>query len=313
MSRYANIVALSGGVGGAKLALGLNHVLAQNCLKVVCNTGDDFEHLGFPISPDLDTVMYTLAGLSNEHQGWGLADESWSFMQSLNILGGPTWFQLGDKDLATHTLRRHLLQSGFSLTEVTQKLCEKLQVGASLLPMTNSQVQTHIQTASETLPFQEYFVAKQCEPEVTGFNFKGVSEATLSPEVEAALNNADAIICCPSNPFVSIAPILAVPGFKAAVQDANVPVVVVSPIIAGAAIKGPAAKMMQELQLEVNNQSVAEYYQGFASHFVLDQGDAHEAQAIEALGYKTLSTQTLMQNLDDKTALANALLDWLKL
>ena len=309
------VLALSGGVGGAKLALGLSQVLAAEQLSVLTNTADDFEHLSLPISPDLDTVMYTLAGLNNRAQGWGLADESWQFMASLKALAGEDWFQLGDKDLATHIQRKQLLLEA-DLTQVTATLCKNLGVQVPILPMCNEPVATRVHLAQDfahyqrgqMMPFQEYFVRYQCQPEINGYSFEGIEESTISAAVLSAVNAADAIIVCPSNPFVSIAPIFAVPGLKAALL--NIPQrVVVSPIVAGAALKGPAAKMMKELKLPVNALAVAEIYQEFASLFVLDSQDKDYEKAIRNLGLDVLVINTIMQNDADKARLASEILE----
>jgi LPPG:FO 2-phospho-L-lactate transferase len=302
------IVALSGGVGGAKLALGLSELLAPENLSIIVNTADDFEHLGFPISPDIDTLLYTLAGISNQQQGWGIEGETWSFMQALAALGEPTWFQLGDKDIATHTLRRELLSQGKSLTEVTAQFAKGLGVKPAILPMTNSPVATFVASNEGELAFQEYFVKRQCQPEITAIRFAGIEQAEISPSVTAAISEADAIICCPSNPFVSIAPILSLPKLKASMIKRGIPVIVVSPIIAGKAVKGPAAKMMQELKLPVTQASVASFYQGFASHFVIDSSDQEQATMVEQQGFKCHVCNTLMQSIDDKKQLARDVL-----
>jgi LPPG:FO 2-phospho-L-lactate transferase len=307
-----HVVALSGGVGGAKLALGLSHVLAPEQLSIIANTADDFELLGLPISPDLDTLMYSLAGISNAAQGWGIEGESWAFMQALKCVGGPGWFQLGDKDLATHTMRRHYLSEGKSLSEATVLLSRALGVSYPILPMSDDPVATFVSTASGPLSFQDYFVAQQCKPVISDFYFQGIDAATPSAQALAAIARADAIIICPSNPFVSIAPILSVPGMKAALQASSVPIVIVSPIIAGAAIKGPTAKMMQELNMPVTALAVAEHYADVASHFVLDCSDENLSAAVADCGYKTLVCNTLMKTLDDKKQLAADILAFVK-
>lgn len=311
-----NIVALSGGVGGAKLALGLSKVLAAQSLSVITNTADDFEHLNLPISPDLDTVMYTLAGLNNTELGWGLAGESWQFMQALQQLNGETWFQLGDKDLATHLQRAQLLKT-LGLTEVTQQLSQQLNVEVALLPMCNERVSTYVTlaedftdvdraitfNAGQRMGFQEYFVRYQCEPVISAYEFDGLPGSQLTPQASAAVAQAQALIVCPSNPFVSIEPILAVNGMRKALLDIATRVVV-SPIVAGLAIKGPAAKMMAELAMPVTALAVAKLYQGFATHFVLDSADLQYQSAIENLGMKVLVCNTIMKTEADKKALA---------
>jgi LPPG:FO 2-phospho-L-lactate transferase len=308
MTSTANILALSGGVGGAKLALGLAHEVAADKLTIVANTADDFEHWGLSISPDLDTVMYTLADLNNKEQGWGLANETWQSMQAMQRLQGETWFRLGDQDIATHILRSQWLREGKTLTQVTQSLCERLSIKPCLLPMCNESVSTIVQTDNGNLAFQRYFVEQQCAPTVTGFTFEGIEKTQLSSELAKAINAMDALIICPSNPFVSIAPILAVNGVKKALLEHNVPRIVVSPIVSGMAIKGPAAKMMRELNMPVNALSVAEYYQGFATHFVLDAEDQSYCKSIEKLGYTVMITNTVMHSLSQRQQLARDIL-----
>lgn len=304
MKPTSKVLAFSGGVGGAKLALGLSHVLDAQALTIVANTADDFEHLGLTISPDLDTVMYTLAGLNNQQQGWGLANESWNCMQAMERLQGDTWFRLGDQDIATHLLRSQWLREGKTHTAITQALCSRLGIKHRLLPMCDEPVRTIVHSDIGDLPFQEYFVKRQCAPKVSGFHFNGIEQAQLSPELNNALQTMRALIICPSNPFVSIAPILAIPEMKNALLQRNVPRVVVSPIVAGMAIKGPAAKMMQELDIPSTALAVADYYQGLGTHFVLDSRDEQYQQAIAALGYQVIMTNTIMTTLNDRIQLA---------
>jgi len=300
------ILALSGGVGGAKLALGLKHYLPAGQLTVVANTADDFEHLGLSISPDLDTVMYTLAGLNDTEKGWGLAGESWSGLAALERLGGDTWFQLGDQDLATHLLRTQALAQGKTLTEVTELLSQGLNAGVRLLPMSDDPVRTMIETATGELSFQHYFVRDRCAPAVTGFRFEGIETAKAQTEFLQLLQGDElaAVVVCPSNPFVSVEPMLSLPGVRAALKQSRAPVVAVSPIVAGMAIKGPAAKMMQELSMPASAQAVANYYGDLLDGFVIDESDAFQAEAIEALGIKTLVTPTIMNDLGDRIDLA---------
>lgn len=301
------VLALSGGVGGAKLVLGLSQVLTPEQLTVVANTGDDFEHLGLTICPDLDTVMYTLAGIANPDQGWGIAGESWRVLDELSALGGADWFRLGDRDLATHLYRRSRLDAGVSLSQVTAELCRALQVAPRLLPMSEQPVRTRVQTREEAeLAFQHYFVRDRCQPEVTGFRFAGAETARLQPDVLAALASGElsAIVICPSNPFVSVAPMLALSGARAALKAAGAPLVAVSPIVGGQAIKGPAAKMMAELGLNVSALGVAQYYAELVDGLVIDEADADMAPEIEALGLSVSVAPTLMRTLDDKRALA---------
>ncbi len=312
-----NIVALTGGVGGAKLALGLMELKKQQpeqfgSLSFIVNTADDFEHLGLHISPDLDTLMYTLSGQSNQKQGWGIEGETWEVKAALEAIGAPTWFQLGDKDIATHLTRTHLLKQGESLTKLTQKLFSQVGVDSvDVYPMCDEKVSTFVESDQGRLAFQDYFVAKQCEPKISAYEFEGIADASLSEGLEKALENADAVIFCPSNPFVSIEPVLSVPGLKPQLiklKQQGKPVVAVSPIINGQAVKGPAAKMMAELNLLVNNQSVAEFYQDIVNHIIIDKSDVHETQMIEKLGLRVSIESTLMKTLDDKLALARSLM-----
>lgn len=298
-----SVVALSGGIGGAKLALGLYRELRPDRLLVVCNTGDDFEHLGLTISPDLDTVLYTLAGIANPATGWGRADETWSFIAALAELGGETWFRLGDRDLATHVERTRRLVAGESLAAISADFCRRLGMRARLLPMCDQPVRTMVRTAGGVLPFQRYFVEQRCEPRVEGFEFRGAGAARPPPDLLAALESEalEAVVICPSNPFISIDPILAVPGMRAALAACRAPVVAVSPIIGGRAVKGPTAKIMAELGLAITSRTVAGHYDGLLDGFVLDQADAEEASAI---ALPCLATRTLMTTEDDKCRLA---------
>lgn len=296
------VVALAGGVGGARLADGLAMVLPADDLTVVVNTGDDFEHLGLAISPDLDTVVYTLAGVANPDTGWGRAGESWHFLESLAALGGPTWFRLGDKDLALHIERTRRLHTGESLSQVTEALRQALGVRVRVLPMTDDPVHTIVQTEAGDLPFQEYFVARQCEPVVQGFCFRGVQDAQPAPGVVEALDAADVVVLCPSNPFVSLDPILAVPGLRAAV--AARPVVGVSPIVGGRALKGPAAKIFGELGIEPSARAVADHYAGLLNGFIIDQEDRGQQPAILAGGVTVKVTDAIMRGRAGRRRLA---------
>jgi LPPG:FO 2-phospho-L-lactate transferase len=296
-------------VGGAKLAHGLSMALAAEAdsLSIIVNTGDDFQHLGLSISPDLDSVMYALAGLSDPIKGWGRQDETWRFMATLRDLGGESWFQLGDTDLAVHVERSWRLTQGATLTAVTAHLCKALGIGARILPMSDDPVRTRVLTAEGWMDFQDYFVRHQCQPAVREFMFFGADTARPQPEALAALKRPDlrAIVICPSNPFVSIEPILAVPGIRAAIQQARAPVMAVTPIIGGKAIKGPAAKMLTELGLDVSAAGVARRYVGLIDGFVVDHSDP----APEPLpGVTFVSAATLMSSVDDRLWLARAVL-----
>ena len=316
-STSSSCLAISGGVGGAKLALGLSHVLAPEQLTVVANTGDDFVHLGFNISPDLDTVMYTLADVSNKDLGWGQVGESWNFLDSLSSLGGETWFQLGDRDLATHVVRSQMLSAGKTLSEVTAYLCDQLNIKHPLVPMTDDPVATFVNTlAGENLAFQHYFVRDRCKPEVTGFDFEGLDSASPAAGFMSALADPAlaAIVVCPSNPFVSVDPVLKLPGVMAAIEDSEAPMIAVSPIVGGQAIKGPAAKMMAELGMPQSALAIAQHYcesyPGRMQGFVLDEQDRQLRPEVEALGYATIVTNTVMVTLQDRIELAGTVLDF---
>jgi LPPG:FO 2-phospho-L-lactate transferase len=302
-----HVVALCGGVGGAKLAHGLASALQPEELSIVVNTGDDFQHLGLSIAPDLDSVMYALAGLSDPVRGWGRRDETWTFIEALRGLGGESWFQLGDGDLAVHVERSWRLAQGATLSEVTAHLCSALGITARVLPMSDDPVRTRVLTADGWLDFQEYFVHQQCRPAVREFVFAGAGMARAQPDALAALERRDlrAIIICPSNPFVSVEPILAVPGIRSAIQQADAPVVAVTPIIGGKAIRGPAAKMMAELGLDVSGAAVARRYADIIDGFVIDQVDPIPAPL---RGVTFFSAATLMSSVDDRLQLARVVL-----
>ena len=303
-------VALSGGVGGAKLALGLAEVLPAEALLVIANTGDDFEHLGLTICPDIDTLVYTLSGLANPETGWGRAGESDGFMRALEALGGESWFFLGDGDLAMHVERTRRLRGGQTLGAVTEALRRRLGVAARIAPMSDDPVRTMVATAEGELAFQHYFVRERCRPAVTGFRFAGAEAARPSAEALAALAapGLEAVLIAPSNPYISIDPILAVPGLRQALAAAAAPVVAVSPILGGKAVKGPTAKMMAELGLEPSAEAVARRYAGLIDGFVLDEADAGAAEAVRRLGVAPLVEKTLMTTTEDKARLARAAL-----
>jgi LPPG:FO 2-phospho-L-lactate transferase len=302
-----HIVALSGGVGGAKLAHGLSLALPPEELSIIVNTGDDFRHLGLHIAPDLDSVLYALAGWSDPARGWGRRDETWTFMEALKGLGGEVWFQLGDGDLAIHVERSWRLAQGAGLSEVTAHLCRALGIATRVLPMSDDAVRTRVRTAEGWLDFQEYFVHRRCKPAVREFLFAGAETARAQPDALAALERRDlrAIIICPSNPFVSVEPILAVPGLRAAIRQSQAPVVAVTPIIGGKAIKGPAAKMMSELGLDVSGAAVARRYAGLIDGFVIDRSDEFPDPLP---GVTFFSAATLMNSTADRLRLARAVL-----
>jgi LPPG:FO 2-phospho-L-lactate transferase len=296
------IVALAGGVGGAKLAHGLACHLNPGDLTVIVNTADDFEHLGLFISPDLDTVCYTMAGLENPETGWGRVEDSFQMITNLEKLGGPAWFRLGDKDLATHLERTRLLKIGKSLSEITRIFCSAWGIESLILPMTDARVGTIVESDAGELPFQEYFVKLKCEPRVNGFRFEGAGSARPAPGIRQALEAADAVVICPSNPWVSIDPILNVIG------EITPPTVAVSPIIGGRTVKGPAAKMFTELGMEPSAASVYSHYRGRLSGFVLDRIDEAQAASIDV---KTLVADTLMTGFEGRYRLAGEVLHFI--
>jgi LPPG:FO 2-phospho-L-lactate transferase len=297
------VVALSGGVGGAKLALGLSRVLPPEELLIVANTGDDFEHLGLSISPDIDTLSYVLAGLDNPVTGWGRRDETWSFMETIATLGGADWFRLGDRDLALHVERTRRLRAGETLSQVTADLCRRLGIATRVLPMSDDRVRTRVRSDSGWLDFQDYFVRQQCRPAVRELAFDGADTARAQPDIIAALKgNVRAVVICPSNPFISIEPILAVPRMREGIAACGAPVVAVSPIVGGRAVKGPTAKMMQELGLVVSSASVAKRYGDLLTGYIVDQADA------EGIPGKLHIASTLMTTLAEKEALARTVL-----
>lgn len=303
-NEVGSVVALCGGVGGAKLALGLQRVLGKS-LKLIVNTGDDFEHHGLMVSPDIDTVLYTLSGLSDQERGWGRADESWNFMASLAELGGEAWFQLGDKDLALHVLRTQRLRAGETLTSFTSAIAQQLGITATILPMSDQPVRTIVETPDGDLPFQDYFVKHRCEPKVSAIRFEGAESAHVSDAVQKALQSPmlRAVIICPSNPFLSIDPILATPGALDLLDRVDAPVIAVSPIIGGAAVKGPTAKIMAQLHMPTNSKAIAEHYRGIIDGLIIDEVDAIDASSIELA---TMATRTMMTSAADKERLAHA-------
>ena len=300
------VVALCGGIGGAKLALGLAAVVPPEDLTVVVNTGDDFCHFGLMICPDLDTVTYTLAGRANPQTGWGRAGESWRFMEAVAELGGEDWFSLGDTDLATHAVRTAALTAGTRLTDVTRSIAQALWVRPSILPATDDRVETMIATEDGELPFQHYFVQRRCQPRVSGLRYAGAKEATPTPEVVAALRAPDlaAVVICPSNPYLSIDPMLAIPGFRPLLEGAAAPVLAVSPIVRGAAIKGPLAKMMTELGHAVDPAAIARHYGNLVDLLVVDEAD----RDVRIDGPRIHVAHTVMNTLEDRTALARDVL-----
>jgi len=318
------IVALAGGVGGAKLAHGLAQILPPENLTVIVNTGDDFEHYGLYISPDLDTVCYTLAGLANPETGWGRVDETWKAIENAKRLGGPDWFNLGDQDLGTHLERTRRQNEGQTLSQITRDFCKAWGIGPTVLPMSDQPVRTIVETGEGKLAFQEYFVHRRCEPKVKGFRFEGVEIAEAAPGVLEALETADVVIICPSNPWVSIDPILQVldlwpilsrraelaeVGVEGSMVHRPPSIIAVSPIIGGQAVKGPAAKMYAELGIQPSALAVAEHYRGLINGFVLDNVDEELAEQIDI---PTLTTDTLMNSLTKRARLATDVLHFIR-
>ncbi len=319
MSKYVNTnmssnkyLALSGGIGGAKLALGLDHCLAKSQLTVVANTGDDFEHLGLTISPDIDTLLYTLADLNNTELGWGRRDETWNFFDACKELGLETWFRLGDKDLATHIYRSQRMREGASLSQIVKELSERLNISSNIVPMSDEPVRTILKCDSATLSFQEYFVKNRCEPRVSEIYFEGVEKARCSQGLLDCLNDEklQAIFICPSNPFLSIDPILAIPSLKESIKATGRPVIVVSPLIGGKSIKGPTTKLMQELDHDCDVKTIADLYRDIATTIVIDNQDENAVEEIKSIGLKVLVTNTLMNCLQDKINLAESLINY---
>lgn len=303
------ITALAGGVGGAKLAYGLAQILAPDELTIIVNTGDDFEHLGLYICPDLDTVCYTLGGLANPETGWGRVGETWNTIANIEKLGGPAWFRLGDQDIATHLERTRRLKEGQSLSQITRDFCKAWGIEHTILPMSDSPVRTMVDTDEGELAFQEYFVHRHCELKVRGFRFEGVDSAEAVVGAREALAAADAVVICPSNPWVSVDPILRVLSLNS--SEGQKPVVAVSPIIGGKTVKGPAAKMFTELGIEPSALAVAKHYRNILTGFVLDNADSSMENDVKRLYIKTLATDTLMNHVTDRTRLATDVLHFI--
>ena len=300
-------LAITGGVGGAKLALGLADILSAEEVLFAVNTADDFEHFGLHISPDVDTLTYTLAQLANTEYGWGREDESWNFMAAMGQLGGETWFNLGDRDLALHLRRSQLLRAGRTLTEATEAISQALGIAHDIVPMSDDRVQTIVATADGDMSFQHYFVREACKPKVQGFRFDGVDTANPSPLIMSWLAQADLVVICPSNPFVSVDPMLNLPGMRDALKNAQAKVIAVSPIVGGDALKGPTAKMMRELNIPSMADEVAEHYGDLLDGFVLDELDKF---LHGQLALPTHVCQTVMQSREDKVNLAQQVLEF---
>ncbi len=298
------VVLLAGGVGGSKMANGFAQILPPENLTIVVNTGDDFIHLGLNISPDIDTMLYTLAGVNNLATGWGRSGETWQTFAALKDLGAPTWFQLGDKDIALDLVRTHWVRQGYPLSWITAKLCERFQIKPTILPMTDSEVRTYVETDQGKLDFQDYFVRRRCEPVVREIDYHGAEEAENNRDVLRVIREADLIVFAPSNPMFSLDPILALPGMRRVISAAKSPKVAVSNIIGGQAVKGPAAKLMQELGMEVSPFGVASHLRQLLTGFVLDTVDQLHQLRIYNLGLETLITNTLMTRRKEQAQLA---------
>jgi LPPG:FO 2-phospho-L-lactate transferase len=305
------LVALTGGTGGAKLVQGLSCEIDAEQLAIICNTGDDFVLHGLHISPDLDTIAYTLGGVADAARGWGIEGDTFAALEWLGKYGGETWFKLGDRDLATHIMRTRMLREGLTLAQATEKIAAALGVKAALLPMSDQKVETRIQTPEGEISFQEYFVKRRWAVEVNGVSYAGAAASRPAPGVLDAIRAATAVIVCPSNPVTSIGPILAVPGIRRALKETAARVVGISPIIQGAAVSGPADKLMAATDMEASSFGVAEAYEDFLDLFVVASEDRNDRTRIEALGVKTAEKPIRMNSLDDKRRLARELLELL--
>jgi LPPG:FO 2-phospho-L-lactate transferase len=303
------VLALAGGVGGGKFARGLTAVLPPDELAIVVNTADDFVHLGLHICPDIDSVLYAIANLNDPERGWGLAGETWNFMEALRRLGAETWFQLGDRDLATHVLRTEQLAAGHSLSEVTALLAKHMGIAHTVAPMADRPVRSIVDTDEGPLAFQDYFVKRKCQPAFRGVTFEGAA-AEPSAAFRQALARATAIVIAPSNPFVSIDPILALQGVRESMSRSQAPVIAISPVVGGAALKGPLAKMMRELGLEPSPFGVARHYGKLVDGWIIDSADRDSVPALEALGCRVRVSNTVMRDTEDKARLAREALDF---
>jgi len=305
------LAVLTGGTGGAKLIQGLSLETDPSELVIVCNTGDDFVFHGLHISPDIDTITYTLAGVADTGRGWGIKDDTFAALEWLGKYGGETWFKLGDRDLATHITRTQMLKQGLTLTQVTEKIRSALGVRSTILPMSNDKGKTKIQTPKGEISFQEYFVKQHWSGEVTGVSYAGVERSRPAPGVVEAIREARAVIVCPSNPVTSIGPILAVPGIRSALKQTRAPVIAVSPIIQGLPVSGPADRLMAAMGMEVSAFGVAKAYADFLDLFVIAPEDGDQQSRIEAIGVKSVGKSIRMDSLDDKRRLTRELLAFL--
>ncbi|MBD3211578.1 MAG: 2-phospho-L-lactate transferase [Candidatus Lokiarchaeota archaeon] len=300
---------LAGGVGAAKFIDGLAHIIDKKKLKIIVNTGDDIILFGLHICPDLDIITYTLADVIDREKGWGYKDESFNCLTRLTHFYDIEWFNAGDKDLATHIYRSDLFAQGFTKEQITNKICDKLGVKASLIPMCNEHIQTYIETPNGELHFEKYYIKYQCQLDILNVEFRGIEKAKPVKNVLQYIKNANKIIICPSNPIVSIGTILGVEGIKKALTEAKDKVYGISPIIAGKTVKGPADKLLKWKGLEVSSYGVAKYYQEFLGHFVIDEQDKQLQTKIEELGINVYTYDTIMSDLDKKKALAKFVID----
>lgn len=300
------LVALAGGIGAARFLEGLVKVVPPADLFIIGNTGDDTEMHRLHISPDLDTLVYTLAGMANRTHGWGLEGDTFECLGSLGRLGAETWFQLGDRDFATHIFRTGRLHSGQKLSAITAEVCSRFGLKCKITPMSDDRVRTIVRTPEGKLPFQTYFVQRRASDRVLGVRFEGAAKSLPAPGILRAIREASGIIFCPSNPIISVGPILAVPGIRSAIERRKCPAVAISPIVGGRALKGPAAEMMAGMGIEVSAKGVAEIYRGLVDVLVLDREDRHLASGIEQLGTRAVVTNTIMRGMPEKKALARA-------
>ncbi len=302
------LLALTGGVGGAKLALGLSKILNKDEVVFLVNTGDDFVHMGLHISPDVDTLIYTLAGKADPIQGWGRQAESWNFLETLEELLGETWFRLGDKDLAVHVLRTLLLNKGWTLTRSISRIAKALGVVHKVLPVTNDELQTMVITDRGRMPFQHYFVKHQCEPTVHDIEFSGATTAKLNPQLD--LNQITAVVICPSNPYLSVDPLLAIDELKSFLANSSLPRVAVSPIVQGSALKGPTAQIMNSLGHPVSSITVSKHYQELINGIIIDHSDEMLKAEIKEMDLHCTTQQTVMKTLEDKIKLAQEVMSF---
>jgi LPPG:FO 2-phospho-L-lactate transferase len=309
LGKQGLITALAGGVGAARFLTGLVKLVNEEDLRIIANTGDDIELFGLHISPDIDIVAYTLAGIVDEDKGWGIKGDTFHCLEMLKKHGADTWFNLGDRDLATHIYRTERLAKGFTLSQITDEICRALGLKVKILPMSNDKFETRIKIREGLVHFEEYFVKRQAKDEVLGVEFAGATDAKPSPGVLEAILDAELVIVCPSNPVVSIGTILAVDGVRDALRKTSARVVAVSPIVAGAPIKGPADKLLRGLGLDVSAYGVAELYSDFLDAFVIDTKDEGEKNKIELLGLDVKVTNTIMKSLHDKVSLARTVLE----